>query len=80
MQFEETVPRYFCSTDYGSSMKPFFNDIQTFGLIWQFSQINLWAFGVFLAKLSAPILALHCDFHPSVVFSTKNFQIYISKI
>jgi hypothetical protein len=41
------------STDYGRPMKPFFIEILNF---WANGQINSVAFGVFSAKLSAPIL------------------------
>ena len=40
------------NTDYGRPMKPFFIEIQKF---WANGEINSRAFGVFSAKLSAPI-------------------------
>ena len=41
------------STDYGCPIRPFFIEIQNF---WANGQKNSGAFGVFSAKLSAPIL------------------------
>jgi hypothetical protein len=57
-------------------MKPFFHwNPKLLGLGRQVGQMNFGAFGVFSAKLSAPILA-HV-FHCSIVISTKKLSLYI---
>ena len=52
-------------TDYGHPMKPFFHSNQELlGLGRQVGQINSGTFGVFSAKLSAPILVMFSIIQP----------------
>ena len=61
-------------TDYGWSMKLFFNrNPELLGMGRQFGQINFGAFGVFWADLSGPILVLRvpCPWGSLSMFSIK---------